>query len=181
MSALALALLLTLGVAGLVAADAVPQLRLADDLDRPGDGYCLDVVGVGASARADLPLVAHNCLTARGSVDRMAVLRGGRIEMPAFGACVTAFGVVAPLPGAPLLLRPCGVRESFLLSGDMQRFDHTEAGQLRLAGSTLCLTVGADAAPTFSSTHRWRVLTMERCAAAPRARSVWLKPQGSTQ
>ncbi|MEM7528587.1 MAG: hypothetical protein AAF416_13030 [Pseudomonadota bacterium] len=153
--------------------EGVPQLRLADDLGFPDEGYCIDVIGVGQSARADLPLIVHNCLPERGSVDRMAVLRDGRIEMPAFDACVTAFGVRTPLPGAPVILRPCGIDESFLPVTALQRFERTEDGQLRLANTDLCLVAGPDAAPTFSASHRWRTLTLERCAAAPPALSVW--------
>ena len=155
------------------AAQEVPQLRLADDLDMPGDGYCVDVLGVGSTARADLPLVAHNCLAARGSVDRLATFDDGRIEMPAFDACVTAFGVTAPLPGSPLVLRPCGARENFLPADELQRFERTARGRLRLSGSALCLSVGVESAPTFSASHRWRTLTMERCVDADIARSVW--------
>ncbi len=158
---------------GPATAQDVPQLRLADDLDMPSDGYCIDVLGVGPTARADLPLVAHNCLSARGSVDRMAVFEDGRIEMPAFDACVTAFGVTAPLAGSPLILRPCGARESFLPADELQRFERTTQGRLRLSGSALCLTVGPEAAPTFDSTHRWRTLTMEHCTDAAPERSVW--------
>lgn len=154
-------------------AAAAQQMRLSDDLDFPGEGYCIDVLGVGATARADLPLVAHNCLPERATADRHAIFEGGRIVMPAFGACVTAFGVTAPLPGSAVILRPCGARESFLPAGLLQRFEKTDAGQLRLDGSSLCLTVGADAARTFSPTHRWRTLTMEVCSAAPLPRSVW--------
>lgn len=155
------------------AADEAPQLRLADPLDFPGEGYCVDVLGVGPTARADLPLVVHNCLPERGSVDRVVVVRDGRLEMPAFAACVTAFGVVKPLPGAAVILRPCGVSESFLPADRLQIFERTAEGRLRLAGSDLCLTVGPASARTFSTTHRWRTLTMERCAEAPAARSVW--------
>ncbi|MEM8821031.1 MAG: hypothetical protein AAGE90_16125 [Pseudomonadota bacterium] len=49
--------------------EGVPQIRLANDLGSPGEGYCIDVVGVGRDARADLPLVVHNCLPKRGSAD----------------------------------------------------------------------------------------------------------------
>ncbi|MEM7711592.1 MAG: hypothetical protein AAF264_12760, partial [Pseudomonadota bacterium] len=101
-----------LALAGPAAAQSPPQLRLADELDMPGDGYCVDVLGVGRTARADLPLVAHNCLAGRGAVDRVAIFEDGRIHMPAFDACLTAFGVVRPLPGAPVVLRPCGADES---------------------------------------------------------------------
>jgi len=165
-----LAILLSVGPA---LAQSTGQLRLSDDLDVPGEGYCVDVLGVGATALADLPLVVHNCLPERASVDRQVVARGDTFEMPAFNACLTAFGVVRPLPGAPVVLRPCGVTESFLPAAELQRFERRTNGQLRLAGSDLCLAVGNDAQRTFSATHRWRVLTMERCDAVPLALSAW--------
>jgi hypothetical protein len=43
--------------------DTGGHLRLVDDLDRPQDGYCLDIVGSGQHIRFDLPLIAHNCKT----------------------------------------------------------------------------------------------------------------------
>ncbi|MEM9470673.1 MAG: RICIN domain-containing protein [Pseudomonadota bacterium] len=154
-------------------AQNAPQMRLADDLDYPGEGYCIDVPGVGQTARTDLPLVVHNCLPERGSADRVVVERDGRLVMPAFDACITAFGVNAPLPGSPVLLRPCGASESFLPADRLQRFDRTPENRLRLRDTNLCLTAGPDAAPTFSPAHRWRTLTMADCNTAPPARSVW--------
>ena len=154
-------------------AQNAPQLRLASDLDYPGEGYCVDVPGVGKTARKDLPLVVHNCLPERNSVDRVVVEQNGRLAMPAFDACVTAFGVNAPLPGSPVLLRPCGGSESFLPSGRLQTFERTPENRLRLRGTALCLTVGAESAPTFSPVHRWRTLTMESCATVPLSRSAW--------
>ena len=166
------ALLLVLWAAIPASAQTAPQLRLADDLDVPGEGYCVDVLGVNRTARADLPLVAHNCLPDRGSADRVAVYEAGRIRMPAFDACLTAFGVVRPLPGAPVILRPCGADESFLPADALQRFERVE-GRLRLAGSDLCLAVGPDAARTFNPTHRWQTLGMERCDTVPEAFAIW--------
>ncbi|XWN30543.1 MAG: hypothetical protein ROR55_24215 [Devosia sp.] len=155
------------------AQESAPQMRLADPLDRPGESYCIDVLGVGDTARADLPLVVHNCLPERASSDRIVIEHDGRLVMPAFDACVTAFGVKAPLPGSPLILRPCGSAESFLPADSLQRFTRTSKGQLRLAGTDLCLTVGVHAAPTFSANHRWRILTMEDCRTADLSRSAW--------
>ncbi|QPH53564.1 RICIN domain-containing protein [Pontivivens ytuae] len=154
-------------------AQTPPQIRLADPLDYPGEGYCIDVVGVGDTARADLPLVVHNCLPERGSSDRIAEEREGRLFMPAFDACVTAFGVTAPLPGSPVVLRPCGAQESFLPADRLQLFDRTAENRLRLRGSDLCLAAGPDSARTFSPNDRWRTLTMEPCDTVPIARSAW--------
>ena len=166
-------ILLAIGLAGAALAEPGTQLKLSDDLDFPGEGYCVDVLGVGATARADLPLVAHNCLPERASEDRHVVAQGARFQMPAFDACLTAFGVVRPLPGAAVILRPCGAQESFLPAADLQDFERLSTGQLRLVGSTLCLAVGPEVARTFSATHRWRVLSLQPCARVPRALSVW--------
>ena len=38
-------------------------LMLADRLDRPQDGYCLDVPGSGDWVNFSMPLTAHNCKT----------------------------------------------------------------------------------------------------------------------
>lgn len=166
-------LLLALGLAGIGHAQELPQMKLSDDLDRPGEGYCIDVLGVGSTARVDLPLVVHNCLPDLPRVDRYAIFVDGRILFPAFDACVTAFGVVSPLPGVPVILRPCGGRESFLPADSLQRFERSAAGQLRLRDTDLCLTAGQQAARTFSASDRWRTLTMQRCDRAAPALSVW--------
>lgn len=36
------------------------HLRLVDKLDRPQDGYCLDIMGSGDHIRPDLPMTVHN-------------------------------------------------------------------------------------------------------------------------
>ena len=113
-------------------AQSGPQLRTQSDLGFPNEGYCVDVLGVGNTARADLPLVAHNCLPRRSASDRFVEMRSdGRLFMPAFDSCVTAFAVGAGiLPGAPLMLRPCGAQESFLPAARLQLFEQTIQGQL---------------------------------------------------
>jgi len=148
-------------------------MRLIDDLDYPGEGYCIDVRGVGQTARTDLPLVMHNCLPDRRSTDRMAVLRNGRIEMPAYDACVTALGGFNVLPGIPVMLRPCGTSESFLPAERFQTFERTDQNQLRLSGSSLCLAAGAVSDRTFSPSDRWRNLTLEPCNEVPLSLSAW--------
>lgn len=172
-SALAAVLAGTLFLCASAVAQGAPQLRLSDDLDRPGESYCLDVLGVGTSARADLPLVVHNCLPERGSEDRIAIERDGKIFMPAFGVCVTAFVVVAPLPGSPVILRECGVEESLLPAASLQSFSRDLQNRLQLRGTDLCLTVGPDVARTFSRNDRWRTLTMETCGGVPIQRQAW--------
>lgn len=157
----------------LSAQDLNPQLRLADDLDYPGEGYCIDVIGVGASARQDLPLVMHNCIPNKRTLDRYAFVDIDRIYMPGYDACVTALGVTTVLPGVPLMLRPCGVDESFLFADRFQRFERTQNDQLRLVGSDLCLAAGHSSRHTYNRAHRWRTLTLETCSTVPPALSVW--------
>lgn len=155
------------------AAENWSQMRLADDLDFPSEGYCIDVIGVGRTARIDLPLVLHNCLPTLDSVDRIALEQKGRIYMPAFDACVTALGIRKPLPGVPLLLRKCGGNENFFDISDLQQFNRTTKNQLQLTGTNLCLTGGRVADRTYSPTHRWRTLTLEICSEAPTELSTW--------
>ncbi|MEL6465005.1 MAG: hypothetical protein AAFQ58_08555 [Pseudomonadota bacterium] len=168
-----LAILVVLGFTVEARSQALPQMKLSDDLDRPGEGYCIDVVGVGSSARTDLPLVVHNCLPDLAREDRHAVYDAGRIVFPAFDMCVTAFGVVSPLAGAAVILRPCGAEERFLPAGRLQQFERTQRGQLQLARTDLCLSAGLDAARTFGASDRWRTLTMQPCDTTPDALSVW--------
>ena len=155
------------------ASQGKPQMRLLNDLDFPDEGYCIDVVGVGRTARTDLPLVLHNCLPLSGAADRIAEENDERIYMPAYDACVTAFGVLNPLPGVPVILRKCGRNERFLEADRLQKFTRTSENQLKLQGTDLCLTGGAVAGRTYSKTHRWRTLTLELCAETPRRFSVW--------
>ncbi|WP_227271024.1 RICIN domain-containing protein [Roseobacter weihaiensis] len=157
------------------AAETGPQLRTQSDLGFPEEGYCVDVLGIGDTARADLPLIAHNCLPEAHASDRFVeVLSDGRLYMPAFESCVTAFAVgEGLLPGAPVVLRPCGAEESFLPADRFQRFERTEEGHMRLADTELCLAAGPDAAPTFNPTHRWRTLTMETCATLDPELGLW--------
>ena len=152
-----------------------PQLRTLSDLGFPDEGYCVDVLGVGDTARADLPLIAHNCLPAFNSSDRIVEIRpDGRLFMPAFDACVTAFAVgQGVLSGAPLMLRPCGGNESFLRAAALQVFEQMPDGQLQVQGTDHCLAVGPDAAPTFDPTHRWRTLTIEACGTLDPSLGQW--------
>lgn len=149
-------------------------LRLVDPLDRPSDGYCLDVVGAGGSFRPDMPLVTHNCKPGRAPDGMVAYREDGSLFFPAFGACVTAMGVNRKaLPGSALMLKPCGAEEAFLRAANFQSFEHRLDGRLELANSDLCLTVGNQSAETFSPTHAWRTLFLMPCGQVPESRSRW--------
>lgn len=159
-------------------ADAPPQkaghLRLADDLDRPQDGYCLDILGSGAHIRFDMPLSAHNCKP--GLYDDEAVIfeADGTLHFPAYGACATVAGInQSALAGAAVMPRACGERSPFLEAQYLQHFIHRDDGRIELKDSGLCLTVGDTSAPTFDPTHRWRALFMQHCEQAPLSHSQW--------
>lgn len=157
-----------------LAHDTPGYLRLADSLDRPDDGYCLDVVGAGGSFRPDMPLVSHNCKPGRAPDGMLAYREDGSLFFPAFNACVTAMGVNRKaLPGSALMLKPCGAEEAFLRAANFQSFEHRPDGRLELADSGLCMTVGSQSAETFSPTHAWRTLFLAPCGEAPEARSRW--------
>ena len=54
-----------------------------------------------------------------------------------------------------------------------QRCELTDTNQLRMVGTTFCLTVGPESDATYSSFDRWRVLTLELCQQAPLSHSAW--------
>ena len=150
-------------------------LKLIDSLDRPGDGYCVDVLGSGDAVRLDMPLTAHNCKPGYYADEGVARGEGGTLVFPAYGAaCITAMGVNrTALPGAALMVKPCLERSPFLEGEAMQRFEISDDGEVSLAGSGLCLEVGDVSAPTFDPSHRWRTLALARCDSADPARSRW--------
>ncbi len=155
-------------------AEGSKVLRLLDRLDRPQDGYCVDVLGVGLGARTDLPLFVHNCSSERHPDEAVRFDDSGLIRFPAYMLCVTAMGVNGlSLPGSAILLRPCGERSLFIDAAALQHFSHHSDGRLTLANTNLCLTVGFRSTRTYSKQHRWRALFLEDCAIAPIKRSRW--------
>lgn len=155
--------------------DPLPgHLRLIDPLDRPTDGYCLDIVGSGPYIRFDLPLTAHNCKPGLYADEAVVIEASGRLRFAAYGACATVAGLDGrALPGAALVPRECGERSPFMEAEKLQRFVHRKDGRIELAGSGLCLTVGKESASTFEPTHRWRALYVDRCEDTEAARSRW--------
>lgn len=157
-----------------VAASDVVHVRLQDRLDRPRDGYCLDIMGTGANLRLGLPLFAHNCKSGPTADSSVRFNVEGQLRFPDPGVCVTAFGVNnTVLPGSTVLVRPCNHRIAFFDAARLQRFELQANGQLRLRGFDVCLAVGEDSAETFSRADRWRVLLMARCADVPLRHSAW--------
>ncbi|MEM8878512.1 MAG: hypothetical protein AAGD23_11680 [Pseudomonadota bacterium] len=155
-------------------ASANTYLQLVERLDRPSDGYCLDVLGAGGTYRPDLPVNAHNC-KAGIAPDGLVELRDdGTLYFPAFDRCLTAFGVNRrSLPGAMLLLRGCSVDEPFYPVAALQQWQHSDVGEVRLANSDLCLSVGDVWATTFSPRDTWRVLRLASCDVVAPELSRW--------
>ena len=150
------------------------HVRLKDQLDRPADGYCLDILGTGSNLRLELPLFVHNCKSGATPDSAITYTEQGQLLFPAVGVCVTAFGVNnTVLPGAPILLRPCDYRAAFFDTSDLQKFDFLKNDQFRLRGYELCLTVGAESTTTYSPSDRWRVLSLQSCSATSAKYSTW--------
>lgn len=156
-------------------AQAPGHLRLIDNLDRPQDGYCLDVVGSGQRIRFDMPLTAHNCKPGLYQDEAVVIDAQSRIRFPAYNACATAAGLNGrALEGAAVLPRACGERTPLLKAESLQRFTFHANGQVELSGSGLCLAVGKTSATAFSDEHRWRPLFLAECSSADPARSSWV-------
>ena len=150
------------------------HLRLKDRLDRPVDGYCLDILGVGQALRLEVPIFAHNCKGGLTNDSAMELRKDGKIAFPAVEMCITAAGVNGrALPGASILLRPCGHRAPFFESGALQTFDFKDDGRVVLKGSNLCLAIGDVSDTTYSQADRWRVLSVEDCAKTPAKLARW--------
>ena len=150
------------------------HVRLKDRLDRPNDGYCLDILGTGQNLRLDLPLFAHNCKSGATPDSTVVFTNLGQLVFPEPAVCVTAFGVNnTVLSGTSILLRPCDQRISFFESADLQKFEHLDNGQLKLTDSELCLAVGEESSVTYSQQDRWRVLSLERCTDTKLSHSAW--------
>lgn len=166
-------LLVLLNSSETIAAEST-QLRLLVPLDRPVDGYCVDVPGTGQNLRIDLPLFAHNCKPVL-TIDSTVILASdGLIRFPAVDQCMTVAGVNSrTLAGASVLLRKCNESMPFFETSELQRFTLHDYGRLELSGSELCLTVGSQSATTYSPADRWRTLFVDDCATVEPARSRW--------
>lgn len=164
---------------------ALPEVRqylqLKDRLDRPIDGYCLDVVGSGRHIRLDMPLTAHNCKGPQVYADEVVqYLSDQSLYFPAYEGCVTVMGLNdKALAGNALMLKRCGEVQPFLNAKKFQKFQFNEQGQVQLVGSSLCISAGQDSHTTYSPDHRWRSLLMLPCKEVALTRSVWqLVPGG---
>lgn len=150
------------------------ELRLVNRLDRPSEGYCLDIIGAGSAIRFDMPLAAHNCVPGIHPDRIVAIRHDGTIHFPAFDGCATVMGLNdRALPGAALMIKPCGQDTAFLEAQRFQDFEHRGNGRLALSGTDLCIVVGDESHSTYNRTHRWRTLFVDACGSVPIARSAW--------
>jgi len=157
-----------------VANEDLLHIRLKDRLDRPSDGYCLDILGTSTSLRIDLPLFVHNCKPFATADSAVIYSSKGQLIFPAADVCVTAFGVNnTVLTGTSVLLRKCDERSAFFEATNLQAFDYTKNGQFKLRGYELCLTAGNVSTSTYSPQDRWRVLSLEDCSTAALSHSAW--------
>ena len=150
------------------------HLRLIDRLDRPSDGYCIDIPGTPGNMQLEVPLFAHNCKRGLPPDAAVTFTDAGRIRFPGPDRCVTAAGVAGKgLPKTALILRRCGGRQAFFDAAPLQAFTLRPDGALVLKGSDLCLTVGSVSARTYSPADRWRALYLDTCGAAPAKFARW--------
>lgn len=154
-------------------------LRLVDNLDRPQDGYCLDIAGSGPWVDISVPLSAHNC-KGREYGDQMITYnnKSGRIRFPDYRVCLTALGRAGrSLELMPLIVRQCveeaDAQTSPFVGPAVQSFFHRPDGRVELGQSGLCLAVGPTSDTTFSPADKWRALYLDRCEQIPASRSVW--------
>jgi hypothetical protein len=166
--------LLMVWYSALALAEQPAHLKLLDPLDRPQDGYCIDVVGTPGNLRTDLPLFAHNCKRSLTIDSAVIHDRNGAIRFPELNQCVTVAGINSvALPGTAVILHPCGENSAFFQSTALQRFTLQSDGKLRLNQSDLCLAVGAQSATTYSAADKWRPLFVDQCDNAVLALSRW--------
>ncbi len=162
------------GAVNNASASELVHVRLKAPLDRPDDGYCLDILGTGNNLRVDLPLFAHNCKDGATPDSAIVYTENGQLVFPAANVCVTAFGVNnTVLAGTPILLRPCDEQTAFFAASNLQKFDHLENGQLKLRHSNLCIAVGDESSRTYSPADRWRVLSLASCQDVSLSHSSW--------
>jgi len=160
--------------------DGAGYLSLIDKLDRPEDGYCLDVAGSGNWVDLNVPLSMHNCKGPYFYADEAVIFnyKNGTIKFPAYNMCVTALGRdQRSLPKTPLILRACADDISSVQTPfnplSLQTFLHRDDGRIELSGSGLCLTAGVTSDITFSPIHKWRALYLETCNSVSMNLSVW--------
>ncbi len=150
------------------------QIKLIDPLDRPEDGYCLDVLGSGNFMRPDMPVIGHNCKPGLYSDEAFIFKKDHTIYFPAFDLCVTIAGVNEyVLDYTPLVLQQCKKDTAFVKAQFMQEFEYTKDKKLKHKNSSKCIEMGSESSRTFSPDHTWRTLYMKECSSTDVKRSTW--------
>lgn len=163
-----------LTISTVFAKDVPYQIKLIETLDRPQDGYCLDVAGSGKYIRTDLPLIGHNCKPGLYSDEAFELRKDGTIYFPAYDLCVTVSGVNKyVLDYTSLTLQECHKETPFLKTKFMQKFEYTKEKKIKHKNSNKCLVMGEESSQTFSPSHTWRTLYMKECSKTDSKRSTW--------
>lgn len=165
---------ISLIASGLLAEEEPYQIKLLELLDRPKDGYCLDVAGSGKFIRTDLPLIGHNCKPGLYPDEAFVFEDDGTIYFPESDLCVTISGVNEyVLDYTSLSLRECFEDTPFLNAAFMQDFEYTKDKKIKHKHSSKCLEVGEESSMTYSEKHTWRTLYMKECSQTEAKRSTW--------
>jgi hypothetical protein len=160
-----LALVFSILLSGIAAAETLVQVRLVDPLDEP-EFYCLDLSGWGDHLKLDDPLQAHTCKT-RGAGDQMFSVKDGKILVGETDRCLqVAVSSGKALAGSALLARTCR-------DNAMQAFTLEEDGRISLTGSDLCVAAGDESTDASGPSHVWRVLSVERCDSVAAELMTW--------
>lgn len=158
----------------LIASEDAYQIKLIDPLDRPQDGYCLDVLGSGNYIRPDMPLMGHNCKPGLYVDEAFIFRKDGTIYSPVLNLCATIAGVNNyVLDHTPLVLKECNKDTPFVNAKFMQAFEYTKSKKLKHKNSNKCLEMGEESSRTFSPKHTWRTLYMKECSKTDIKRSTW--------
>lgn len=157
--------------------DSIFYLKLKDNLDRPEDGYCLDITGNGQYVRFDMPLNGHNCKIDNNYVypdETVQFRKDGTIYFPTYDLCATVMGLNDnALEFNALMPKPCYKNTPFLNAQNFQYFYFNDNDQIQLKNSELCITVGNTSKTTYSEKHKWRSLYMQNCKEAKISHSAW--------
>ena len=118
--------MLSPGSASSASHDSEVHLRLVDRLDRPEDGYCLDIPGPPQNLFLQLPLFAHNCSPSLKIDTAVEFTSEGFIKFPRVDRCVTVAGVKTALPGSSIMLSECNPSNFVIDISVRQRFTHRD-------------------------------------------------------
>ncbi|RXJ98981.1 hypothetical protein CRV02_12350 [Arcobacter sp. CECT 8989] len=167
-------LIIFLFIITLEASEKPYQIKLIDSLDRPDDGYCLDILGSGKHMRPDMPLMGHNCKPGLYADEAFIFRKDGTIYSPVLNLCATIAGVNSyVLDYTSLVLKECNEDTPFVNAKFMQAFEYTKLKKIKHKNSNKCLEMGEESSRTFSPVHSWRTLYMRECSKTNTKRSTW--------